>query len=260
MSISLYRQKDRNASYFVSPLFKPDSSDSFDKISLKQYSTYEQLGLYAAAFKIIALLGVVQNIFTTTWIPVAYQWYENNEDQKKFESVSVVVLATVSIFFVCIVVFRDIIFLFLGSEYRNTSLIFIYLLFVPAMYTISETTNLGIAFSKKTKYNIYISLICVGINVFGNFMLIPIFGAKGAAISTCVSYIIFFWARTMFSRKLWYKFSLSKYIINITLLILLILSIELHFHKIIEIVFLICVVLANCYFLKNIIIPNKNLL
>jgi hypothetical protein len=32
MSISLYRQKDRNASYFVSPLFKPDSSDNGYKI------------------------------------------------------------------------------------------------------------------------------------------------------------------------------------------------------------------------------------
>ena len=36
----------------------------------------------------------------------------------------------------------------------------------------------------------------------GNYLLVPRFGAKGAAIATGVSYIVFFYMRTIVSRRL----------------------------------------------------------
>jgi O-antigen/teichoic acid export membrane protein len=98
--------------------------NSLDKIGLRQWSTLEQLGLYAVAFKIVSIMGVLQNIFATAWIPVAYQWHENNESTEKFTSVGCLVLSVVAIVFAGIVISRDIIIWFLGTEYRNTSLIF----------------------------------------------------------------------------------------------------------------------------------------
>ena len=128
--------------------------NSIDKIGLRQWSTYEQLGLYSAAFKIVSLLGVLQTIFTTVWIPVAYKWYENNEDENKFNQVNILVLTMFSIVFTLIVFFRNIIIVFLGPEYKDAILIMIYLLFVPFMYTLSSAVAIGIDLKKK-QYIIY---------------------------------------------------------------------------------------------------------
>ena len=76
------------------------------------------------------------------------------------------------------------------------------LVFMPVMYLLSETTMVGIEFKKKTKYFIYISIVVATINIMGNILLVPHLGAKGAAISTGLSYIVFFVLRTYFSTKL----------------------------------------------------------
>jgi O-antigen/teichoic acid export membrane protein len=231
--------------------------NSIDRIALRKWSSLEELGLYAAAFKVVSILGIVQTIFTTAWVPVAYKWYENKVDNAKFDIVSAVILIIMSIGFVLLVISRDIIMLFLGPEYRNASLLFVYLLFVPIMYTVSETTTLGIGFSKKTKYSLYVSIISVIISLLGNFILTPRFGARGAAISTCFSYLTFFWMRTLFSRRLWYKFDITKYAINIFLFFVLILVIEFNLSKMAEIMAAGLIILFNLFLLKKYNILSK---
>ena len=95
------------------------------------------------------------------------------------------------------------------------------LVFVPVMYLISETTMMGIVFKKKSKYFMYISIIVAIINIIGNLGLIPHIGAKGAAISTGFSYIVFFYFRTYFSQKLIdFNFNLKRIYFIITLMFL----------------------------------------
>lgn len=43
----------------------------------------------------------------------------------------------------------------------------------------------------------------------------------GASIATGISYIIFFWLRTLISRKLWFKFDIKLYLINTILMLIL---------------------------------------
>ena len=80
------------------------------------------------------------------------------------------------------------------------------------MYTISETTVNGLVFKKKSSYQVIVSVVSCITNLIGNFILIPLIGSKGAAISTGISYIIFFTLRTLFSNKFFYiKFGLKKF-------------------------------------------------
>ena len=229
--------------------------NSFDKVGLRTWSDFSQLGLYSAAFKIVALLNIFQSIFCTTWSPIAYKWHEEGVEKEKFENVSCIVLAGMVILFSLIIVFRDVIMLFLGAEYRNTSKIFIFLLCVPVLYTVSETTCLGIEFSKKTIYTLWTTIISVVLNLVGNFLLIPKYGAEGAAITTCFSYVAWFWLRTLFSRRLWFKFGLVKYIINILLLLAFCMNMLLVNSKIIELLLLFIVIIFN---LGLILLTKKN--
>ena len=84
------------------------------------------------------------------------------------------------------------------------------------MYTISETTQCGITYSKKSYHNITVSLIACIVNIIGNIILVPMIGIKGAAISTGFSYIVFFLMRTVISNY-YYKvdFQLFKIFIMI---------------------------------------------
>jgi O-antigen/teichoic acid export membrane protein len=235
--------------------------NSFDKIGLKQWSSYEQLGLYAAAFKVAALLGVLQTIFTTAWVPVAYQWYENNEDIKKFDKVNTCVLTVFSFAFSLIVIFRDIIILFLGPDYRNISLTMIYLLFVPFMYTLG-TAAIGIDLTKKTIYNLVAIFICTLFNIAGNYVLIPVLGAQGAALSTAFSYTLWFFVRFCFARKLWYKFSMKNYIIDLLLILLLLQCVQFNAPRFIEIIVVIVIFIINLFMIRkkvdiSLLIPGR---
>lgn len=194
---------------------------SSDKIAIKVFSNVQELGLYAAAFKIVALLSIIQTGFTTFWTPVAYERYKNNpEDLKFFEKIHSYI--SIVMFGVAIVVLmsKDLIILLLGEKFREASSIMPCLVLMPIMYTISETTVLGINFKKKTKYHMTISASVAVLNIVGNILLVPYLGAKGAAISTGVIYIIFFTLRTQYSLKeIKFNFNLKRFYFSTTIIL-----------------------------------------
>ena len=226
--------------------------NSFDKVALKEWSSYEELGLYAAAFKIVALLTIFQNIFTTSWIPIAYKWYEEKKPNELYEKISSLTSFIMTFIFACVVFFRNVIVILLGESYRNTTEIFIFLLFVPVMYTISEASTVGINLKKKTSYVLYATLIATLSNLFLNYLLVPKYGAIGAAIGTCISYVMFFFARVFFARRVWYKFPVANLLMNTSYMIALAVFVFFEAPKIIELALLVIIVITNfCYNRKN---------
>ena len=194
---------------------------SMDRIALRQWSSFNEIGIYSAAFKIVAVLAIVQQAFCNFWVPTAFKWHKANTANEKYMEVSDALLAIMAVIFSFIVLFKDAIIIVLSSNYREAAKSVPFLLFFPIMYTISETTTLGISFSRKTYFNIIISGVAAIFNYVGNILLVPRMGAMGASISTGISYIIFFWMRTLISRKLWFKFDTRKYIYNTILMLLL---------------------------------------
>lgn len=195
--------------------------NSFDKVSLRMWSSFSELGLYAAAFKIVSIMNIFQTIFATAWTPIAYKWHDEKRDNKYFEYAGLLTVTCFSLVFIAVVLFRDIIFLFLGEAYRNSSEIFVFLCFTPFLYSISEVTSMGIYFAKKTNYILLISLIAVLINIVGDYFMVGRYGARGVAFITFLSYTIWFWLRTIISRKFWFDFNLIPYFISILLLVVI---------------------------------------
>ncbi|UAC47863.1 polysaccharide biosynthesis C-terminal domain-containing protein [Bacillus aquiflavi] len=99
------------------------------------------------------------------------------------------------------IMFKDLIVLLLGAEYRTATFIMPFLVFMPVMYTISETTVIGINFYKKTRWHLFITIIVFFVNLGMTFVLVPKMGATGAAIATGLSFIIFMFLRTLISKK-----------------------------------------------------------
>lgn len=177
---------------------------SIDKFALNALSSFYEVGIYASVSKLIFLMTAVQSAFTNFWTPVSLERYSKDPNDFTFfkkvtRNISLIILILIILLIMC----KDIFVYILGNEYASASLLMPFAVFGPALYTISEITVVGIAFSKKTKWNILISLIVAIINIIGNILLIPKIGALGAAISTSISYIIFLIMRTLISNKLY---------------------------------------------------------
>ena len=227
---------------------------SSDKIIIRILSDRTELGLYSGAFKIISLLSILQIGFTTFWTPVVYEHYSKNPDDIKFyKKVNDYLSLIFFLFGIGLLTVRKIIILLLGAEYSEAVYIMPMLIFIPIMYLLSETTQMGIDFKKKTHYHLYISIMVAGINVLGNIILIPYLGAKGAAISTGLSYIIFFSFRTYFSTRL-INFSFNLKRIYIITMIILFYTLLITFYKEISgelflVLFILCII--YCFYKKE---------
>src|SRR5699024_11400459 len=89
------------------------------------------------------------------------------------------------------------------------------LAFPHIMYTLSETTTLGIVFSRKTHYNIFVSIMSLVVSVIINLSLTPFIGFRGAALASTAAYVVFYLARTYFSSRTGFYFGQKKQIITI---------------------------------------------
>ena len=193
---------------------------STDKFMLRSMCTYEELGLYSAASKIVSVLGIFQSVVTTIWVPIAFQWHESGKDKKYFTLTMRLVSALMVGVCIMILICKTVVGWVLGDAFVQAISVFPFLMLYPIMYTMSEITTVGIPFARKTEYNILISAISGGANILLNYLLIPVLGGVGAAIATGSSYILFFWLRSLISRKLWFSFPIANLIVYTAIIIL----------------------------------------
>lgn len=186
---------------------------AIDKISINYYYSYYEVGIYSSTMSLVHIFAIIQTTFNTLWMPMAVEHYtkmpEDRDYYKKAHS-----LITVVMFFLglSLIFVKDIFAFLLGAKYREAAMILPFLIFNPIMYTISETTVCGLVFKKKSKMQILVALGACLTNIIGNYFLVPSLGCKGAAISTGISYIVFFSLRTILSNKYFYvDFNLKKF-------------------------------------------------
>jgi O-antigen/teichoic acid export membrane protein len=70
----------------------------------------------------------------------------------------------------------------------------------------------GINFVKRTSIHLYIAILVAATNLAGNYLLVPEYGAMGACIATAVSYLLFFWARTLASMLVWRRLPVRNFV------------------------------------------------
>lgn len=174
-----------------------------DKVLISKLSSLNELGLYAIAVNFAAVGLILQSVFSTIWAPVLYKWVAKGVDITKIENVTDIVLFIVVCIFSLSGMFSWVISYLLPDFYNQVQYLFILCLAFPLFYTLSETTVVGIGVTKKTIFAMLISIVIAIINLIGNYLLIPTYGALGAAISTAISFWLFFVLRTEMSFRLW---------------------------------------------------------
>lgn len=198
---------------------------SSDTIIIKNIIGYKYVGIYSIAFSLIGVVNIIQSTFMNFWTPIANEAFKNDPKNTNF-FINVNNMVSYIMLIVCasIVLLKDIVYIILGQKYYQAVYLLPFLIFIPLLSTISETTVQGINFMKKSKYHIYISIICAVLNIVLNIVLVKLLNLQGAAIATAISYFIYFYLRTKISMKVYkVNFNLKKiYIALITFLVFIV--------------------------------------
>ncbi|MGL5387010.1 MAG: lipopolysaccharide biosynthesis protein [Serratia sp. (in: enterobacteria)] len=175
-----------------------------DRMFLRAMSNFEQLAIFSVAVSFASAATIIQSVFSTIWAPIVYKVLNTGDGALELvnKASRYMLVAVVCIFCVCGLL-SWIVDFFLPTNYGDVKFILVACLGYPLLYTLSETTVIGISISKKTSYSMLASLLAFVVNLVGNFLLVPTFGAAGAAVSTCVTFWFFFILRTEFSIITW---------------------------------------------------------
>ncbi len=234
--------------------------NSSDKFMIEIFCDSSQLGLYAAAGKIPALISIVNTIFSQAWSISAIKEIEG-EGEKQFYSNVFSAFSFVVFFFACCVLFvlKFFMKLYVGPDFYN-SWVYVPMLIVGTVYFAFGSFFGAIygAFKKNVSVTIT-TLIAAVINASINLALMPAYGVLIAAFSTAVSFFYVGTARMLGSRK-FFKFEIDfkRFVINSVLLIVQAILITLnHAGYLVNSLFIVAFVIVNLKSLRQVALVLK---
>lgn len=192
---------------------------STDKIFLRTFSNFEELGVYSVAYNFAGAALILQSIFSTLWAPQVYKWSSTGEAKQKVLGVISLAISVIIVVWALIGMFSWVIDYILPENYSNVDSLVLVVMVYPLLYTLSEATSVGIGITRKTVYALIATLAALIINLAGNYLLVPIYGAEGAGISSAFAFFIFFCIKTEVSRKIWLDFPKVKMYIFLIILL-----------------------------------------
>lgn len=180
------------------------------RIFLLNYSTLLEVGLFSVAVSIAAGFSVLTTIFNTIWVPTIYKLVKEGDPVNEVERVSQIIALAISFILFAVCICMPLIPKFLPKTYNEIGHIILLCVLQPLLYTLSESTAIGILVKRKTIISIFISIIGLLANMILLWLLVKSHGAIGAAISLAISFWIYFILRTEVSSRIWKDFKRYK--------------------------------------------------
>ncbi len=225
---------------------------AMDKIFLRSLYSFEELGIYSVAISFAAAALVFQAIFSTIWVPIVYKWAAEGIDPQKTKNVIDYVTLAVLVIWSLAGMFSWVVTYILPPKYEQVQYILLAAMAYPLLYTLSEATGVGIGIKRKTIYAMLAAIVALSVNLVGNWWLIPIYGAGGAAISSAVAFFVFFVIRTEASSMVWVSFERWRmYILIIVFVIISVLINIIFVEKLKIMVFYFLMLLAAIFIYKK---------
>lgn len=173
----------------------------FSKVYISKTIGNGPAGVFSMVSLLSNVVAIIQAGFATFWSAFIYANYKT--EQEKIKQVHDYLTFLIVEFFCVLLAFEDVIFFFLGPDYRSGMAVFPVMLLVPVFLIIAETTVYGISIAKKPIHD----TIGIGLSVVGNIvlcmLLAPQFGLYGVCIALAGANFIMFLYRTVIAQKLY---------------------------------------------------------
>lgn len=228
---------------------------------LLYYCGEAQVGIYGIADR----FGTIINLFANG-IYMAYTTYaydkKNDEDAKEqyariFNGFSVAIL---SICFFVSLFGKEIIAIMADSNYKTSYLMLAPILYGQLLYGINTIVGYAMGFEKKSYYNFISTFIGACVNLFLCWLLIPSFGAVGAAYSVCSGFLVMAILTYIFAQRLYYvDYKINKMFFSIIITFCLVFMIQ-DFNIIWKCMLLVCSAFIYILVYRNVFLDYLNLL
>lgn len=166
---------------------------SSDKVMITKMLGMESNGLYSISYKIPTILVAITTIFNQAWMISAIKEKDSIDKCEYTNSIFNVLFVFILLFASALMILiRPITYIYVGNEFYDSWQYVSPLLFGSVFLTLGTFLSNEYTAHKDSKGFLKSSFIGAICNLLLNFLLIPFLGIMGAAIATCISYIVIF--------------------------------------------------------------------
>lgn len=220
---------------------------SSDKIMIEAMIGASSLGLYVAASKIPSLINVMIGIFNQAWGISSIKEIESTNERSFYSSVfnlfSTFLFVSCNIFIALIKPFMDI---YVGNDFKGAWTYTPFLLAAAVFYSVSALIGTLYSALRKTKNDMWTTVLCAAVNVVVNYCGIKAFGVWGAIAGTLCAYLTIATVR-LFDIKRLMDFTISPaFWVNTLVLLLHAMAVTTQWHSfVVSFLSLLTVVIIN---------------
>ena len=176
--------------------------NSSDRIMVTAMVGAAANGIYAVAYKVPTMLSTITSVFNQAWSYSAIR-EEESIDKNEYSNIvykrltSIVILVAVGL----IMLMKPFLRIYVAKDYYNAWIYTPYLIIGFVFMTLGSFLATSYTVHKDSKGFLFSGTAGAIINLIFNFFLIPLLGVSGAALATCISYIVVFLYRALDVRK-----------------------------------------------------------
>ena len=159
--------------------------DGSDRYIIELFRSREEVGTYALAYRIAAVMQIVITAFSMGWAPLRYKIYEQPDARETYRRLASYYVVVISFIGVGLGVFsRDIVAVIAPSSYAAAGVVVPLIALAYAIYGVNLLMITGMGVTKRTGPLAPIALAGAAVNIALNLLLVPRLGIQAAALST----------------------------------------------------------------------------
>jgi len=161
---------------------------SLDRLFLIRYSSLSDMGIYAVATRVASLMGLVVGAFSITFGPYAFSVWDRKEAPRAFGEFCGGLMVLLVFLSLLISASGGLLLHIVATEDYSAAVLLLPPLTLSYVFQgMLEFTLLGIAWAKKSVYNLLVVVLGLAVMLVFNYLLVPSLTTMGAALAFLVS-------------------------------------------------------------------------
>jgi len=148
-----------------------------------------QLGVYSQGVKLAVLMNMFIQAFRYAFEPFFFSHSSKNNDPRIYATIMKYFVIFGLVIFLGMVLYLDIIKVIIDKEYHEGLKVVPIMVMANLLFGIYFTLSLWYKLTDMTRYGAYISIFGAAITLLLNFLLIPVFGYMGSAVTVFVCFL-----------------------------------------------------------------------
>lgn len=202
MDIPLFKNMAKYSVVLIPNSFMWWIMNSSDRIMVSAMVGVAANGIYAISYKLPSIVSIATNVFTQAWSYSAIK-EEGSKDEVKFNNQMLVYLTSISMYvgIALCTIMKPFLKIYVSDAYYEAWQYTPFLIIGCVYLTLGSFMATSYTVHKDSFGFLFSAMFGALFNIAFNYILIPHIQVYGAAIATCVSYILVFLFRLVHTRR-----------------------------------------------------------